>query len=111
MEGSSENKEPPVWLKLFWGIVFAVIAMVFVVLGGIGGVKTIKSFCGIPLCFICFAITLGFVKYILTRPKTVYGAYEYEPEVANAPDNGEPETPLDGIDKFFRMISDKFSSK
>lgn len=55
MEGSDENTEAPVPLKLFWGIVFAVIASVFVVLGGIDGVKTIKSLCGIPLTFICLS--------------------------------------------------------
>ena len=42
MEGSDENTEAPVPLKLFWGIVFAVIASVFVVLGGIDGVKTVS---------------------------------------------------------------------
>ena len=104
MEGSDDTHEPPVWLKLFWGIVFAVIAMVFVVLGGINGVKTIKSFCGIPLTFMCFAILLGFLKYILKRPRKVNGEYEYEPEIANAPDNGEPMAHQDLIDKIFSKI-------
>ena len=104
MEGSDDTHEPPVWLKLFWGIVFAVIAMVFVVLGGINGVKTIKSFCGIPLTFMCFAILLGFLKYILKRPRKVNGEYEYESEIANAPDNGEPMAHQDLIDKIFSKI-------
>ena len=104
LEGSDDTHEPPVWLKLFWGIVFAVIAMVFVVLGGIGGVKTIKSFCGIPLCFMCFAILLGFLKYMAKVPRLVTGDYEAEPEVAEAPDNGEPMARKDGLDKFFAKI-------
>lgn len=104
MEGSDDTHEPPVWLKLFWGIVFAVIAVVFVVLGGIGGVKTIKSFCGIPLCFMCFIILLGFIKYMTKVPRLVNGDYQAEPEVATAPDNGEPMAPKDGIDKFFDKI-------
>lgn len=107
MEGSDDVHEPPVWLKLFWGIVFAVIAMVFVVLGGINGVKTIKSFCGIPMCFLCFAIMLGFIKYLAKRPRKTNGEYEYEAEIADAPDNGEPEAPLDGIDKLFRKLFGK----
>lgn len=107
MEGSDDTHEPPVWLKLFWGIVFAVIAMVFVVLGGINGVKTIKSFCGIPMCFLCFAIMLGFIRYLTKRPRKTNGEYEYEAEVADAPDNGEPEAPLDGIDKLFRKLFGK----
>lgn len=107
MEGSDDTHEPPVWLKLFWGIVFAVIAAVFVVLGGINVVKTIKSFCGIPLCFFCFTITLGFIKYIAKIPRRNNGDYEPEPEIANAPDNGEPEAPLDMFDKLIAKIFSK----
>lgn len=107
IEGSDDTHEPPVWLKLFWGIVFAVIAAVFVVLGGINGVKTIKSFCGIPLCFFCFAIMMGFIKYIVKIPRKQNGDYEPEPEIANAPDNGEPEAPLDGFDRLVRKLFTK----
>lgn len=104
MEGSDDTHESPVWLKLFWGIVFAVIAMVFVVLGGINGVKTIKSFCGIPLTFMCFAILIGFLRYMAKRPRKDNGEYEPEPEVATAPDNGEPPASKDGIDRFFDKL-------
>lgn len=93
MEKSDENTEAPIPLKLFWGIVFAVIALVFTVLGGIGGVKTIKSFCGIPLTFICLFVTLGYLRYMAKRPRRDSGEYQYEDGVANAPDNGEPEAP------------------
>lgn len=92
-EGSNENTEAPVYLKLFWGLIFAVIALVFTLLGGINGVKTIKSFCGIPLTFICLFVIIGFLRYMVKRPRTISGDYVYEPEVANAPDNGEPEEP------------------
>ena len=90
VEGSDENTEAPVPLKLFWGVVFAVIALVFTALGGINGVKTIKSFCGIPLTFICLFVTIGFIRYMSKRPCTVSGEYEYEDEVKNSPDNGQP---------------------
>ena len=69
----------------------------FVSLGGIGGVKTIKSFAGIPMCFICLACMLGFVRWILKRPRRVDGSFEDEPEVANEPDNGEPMAPKSKI--------------
>lgn len=93
MDGADENTEAPIPLKLFWGTVFAVVAAVFVVLGGIGGVKTIKSFCGIPLTFICLFVMLGFIRYMAKRPRLNNGDYAYEDEVADAPDNGEPEAP------------------
>lgn len=93
MKGSDENTEAPVPLKLFWGGVFAVIAAVFTVLGGIDGVKTIKSFCGIPMCFLCFFIMIDFIRYMRKRPRNADGTYVDEEEVANAPDNGEPVAP------------------
>lgn len=90
IKGSDENTEAPIPLKLFWGTVFAVIALVFAALGGIDGVKTIKSFVGIPLTFICLFVTLGFLRYMAKRPRKANGEYEEEDEVKDAPDNGEP---------------------
>lgn len=100
---ANENTEPPIKLKLFWGTVFAVVAAVFVSLGGIGGVKTIKSFAGIPMCFICLACMMGFVNFILKRPRNVDGSFQPEPEVADAPDNGEPMAPKSKI-KFLAKL-------
>lgn len=90
MKECDENTEAPVPMKLFWGTVFAVIALVFTALGGINGVKTIKSFAGIPLTFICLALSLGFLRYMAKRPRKANGEYEEEDEVKDAPDNGEP---------------------
>ena len=97
MEESDENTEAPVPLKLFWGGVFAVVALVFTVLGGIAGVKTIKSFAGIPLTFVCLFVTFGFLRYMAKRPRTRNGEYEYEDGVKDAPDNGEPMAKKSGI--------------
>lgn len=103
MDDANENTEAPIWMKLFWGTVFAVVAAVFVVLGGIDGVKTIKSFAGIPMCFICLACMIGFIRFILKRPRKADGSFEPEPEVANAPDNGEPMAPRSKI-KFLAKL-------
>ncbi len=82
LEGSTEDTEAPIKLKLFWGIAFAVIAVVFIVLGGIDGVKTVKSFFGIPLTFICLFIILGFLRYMAKRPRNLDGSYMEEPHVS-----------------------------
>ena len=103
MDDSDETTEAPIWMKLFWGTVFAVVAAVCVVLGGIDGVKTIKSFAGIPMCFICLACMLGFIRFILKRPRRADGKFEPEPEVADAPDNGEPMAPRSKI-KFLAKL-------
>ena len=91
LKEGSDSKEPPVAIKLFWGILFAVIALIFTLLGGIDGVKIIKSICGMPLAFLCLFIVVGFIAYMAKRPRTVTGEYEYEAEIADEPDNGEPE--------------------
>lgn len=103
LKGSDENTEAPVWLKLFWGIVFAVVAAVFVILGGIDGVKTVKSFGGIPLTFLCLFVTCGFLRYMSGVRRTSTGDYEPEPEVANAPDSGE-KVESRSKNKFLRML-------
>lgn len=90
-KGADEKTEAPVVLKLFWGTVFAVIAVVFISLGGIDGVKTIKSFAGIPMTFIVLILVCAFLRFLIHRPKGADGNVLPEPEVADAPDNGEPE--------------------
>jgi glycine betaine transporter len=89
MDGAGESTEVPVSLKLFRGAAFAAVAAVFAAPGGIGGVKTIKSFCGIPLTFICLLVMLGFICYMAKRPRT-RSDYACEEEAANAPDNKRP---------------------
>jgi choline-glycine betaine transporter len=93
LKQGSDSQEAPIALKLFWGIMFAAIAIIFTLLGGIDGVKIIKSICGMPLAFLCFFLVLGFIFYMAKRPRTASGEYVYENEVANAPDSGEEPTP------------------
>jgi glycine betaine transporter len=100
---SDANTEAPWPLKIFWGAVFAVIAAVFVVLGGIDGVKTVKSFCGIPLAFVCGWLTFGFIRYLAKRPRNADGTYVVEEACANDPDNGEPVAPRSKY-KFLRKL-------
>lgn len=89
LKRGSDNEEAPIPIKLFWGIMFAAIALIFTLLGGIDGVKIIKSICGMPLAFLCLFIVLGFIFYMVKRPRTATGEYVYEEEVADAPDSGE----------------------
>ena len=92
-----DNQEAPIAIKVFWGVLFAAIALIFTLLGGIDGVKIIKSICGMPLAFFCLFIVLGFIFYMAKRPRTATGEYVYEDEVANAPDNEEPHAPQSEI--------------
>jgi Choline-glycine betaine transporter len=101
LKKGSDNQEPPAALKLFWGIMFATIALIFTLLGGIEGVKIIKSICGMPLAFLCLFITIGFLVYMAKRPRTANGEYVYEDEVAEAPDSGEEPAALSSSLRWF----------
>ncbi len=97
-----ENREPPTVMKLFWGVMFAAIALIFTLLGGIDGVKIIKSICGMPLAFLCCFIVIGFIFYMAKRPRTANGDYVYEDEIAKAPDNGEEPAELSASVRFLK---------
>jgi|GEM_PF-67492 Choline-glycine betaine transporter len=81
--------EPPSHVKIYWGVLFIAVALVFVSTGGIEGVKVIKAICGMPIAFLGIIMFFGFIKYMKRRPRLADGSYEYEKHVVNAPDNGE----------------------
>lgn len=86
---AKSSSEPPSAIKLYWGILFIAVALVFIVTGGIGGVKVIKAICGMPITFLGIIMLVGFIRHMLRRPRLAGGEYVYEDAVANAPDNGE----------------------
>ena len=94
----------PVFIMLLVASVFACMHPRF--LPGTNWLNILKqnSHYGVLAAGVCFAILLGFLKYMAKVPRMVTGDYEPEPEVANAPDNGEPMAPKDGIDKLFDKI-------
>ena len=69
MKQTGANEEAPVPLKLFWGITFAVIAAICVVLGGIGGSRP-SNLSGHPpgLC-LCLADLRLYTLYGQTAPE------------------------------------------
>lgn len=102
MKEGSSSEEPPQRIKLFWGIIIAAISLIFTVLGGIDGVKIIKSICGMPLAFVCLAVLIGFIVYMAKLPRDERGNYLAEPEVANAPDSDEKPAELSKLSLFLR---------
>ena len=87
--GVESSSEPPAMIKLYWGVLFIAVALVFITTGGIEGVKVIKAICGMPITFLGIIMIAGFIRHMMRRPREANGAYVYEDEVINAPDNGE----------------------
>ena len=87
--GVESSSEPPTPVKFYWGILFIAVSLVFVISGGIEGVKVIKAICGMPITILGILMLVGFIRYIRKRPRNADGSYVYEDEIANEPDNGE----------------------
>lgn len=86
---AKSSVEPPSTIKLYWGVLFIAVALVFIVTGGIEGVKVIKAICGMPITFLGILMLVGFIRHMKKAPRLENKDYVYEVEVADAPDNGE----------------------
>ena len=78
MKNNAGVKEAPIALKIFWGVLIAASSLVFMLSGGIGGIKTVKTFAGFPILFIGLFMLIGFLRYMKKRPRTPYGQFVYE---------------------------------
>lgn len=63
-KGASES---PIPVKLFWGILIAVVSLIFVLSGGIEGVKIVKSICGFPIVFLEVLMMIGFIYHFVKK--------------------------------------------
>lgn len=65
---SPEQQEAPVFLKIMWGVIFAVSAYIMLTIAGIDGIKLLSNLGGLPNIFIifggivCVLIIIGNVK-------------------------------------------------
>ena len=66
MKQSAGMKEAPLPVKVFWGVLIGAVSVLFVVTGGINGIKIVKTIAGYPMLFIEIAMIIGFLKYFLS---------------------------------------------
>ena len=78
--------EAPVSMKLFWGVLVGTTSLVFMFIGGLDGIKVVKTIAGVPILFLEFAMLLGFILFLIKQKrKRVSPAYEiYESEEVEA---------------------------
>jgi choline-glycine betaine transporter len=69
-------KEAPMPLKLGWGLLMGATSFIFVLNGGLDGIKVVKTIAGFPILFVEIAITITFLIYIIKRSST--GHFKYE---------------------------------
>ncbi|MCG8684491.1 MAG: BCCT family transporter [Desulfobacterales bacterium] len=71
--------EPPVAMKLFWGLLMGSTALVFMFIGGLDGIKVVKTIAGVPILFLEIAMLVGFCLLLARTKDKAQG--EYEPAV------------------------------
>lgn len=62
-----EDEEPPKGIQIFWGVLMAGIALLFLLKGGLDGAKAVKLLVGIPIVFLQMVVLFGFVKMFWTK--------------------------------------------
>jgi Choline-glycine betaine transporter len=94
LKQSKGVKEAPLPIKVFWGIFIGLISLVFVISGGIDGIKIVKTIAGFPILFIELAMILGFLYHLfsgkLKRDEIEYADF-MEQEAAVAADEAAAE--------------------
>ncbi len=74
--------EAPIAMKLFWGVLVGATSLVFMFIGGLDGIKVVKTIAGVPILFLEVAMLTGFLLFIVKQKrKRISPAYEvYESE-------------------------------
>ncbi|NZA40431.1 BCCT family transporter, partial [Eubacterium callanderi] len=62
-----DGAESPVWIKLFWGILIGAVSLVFVLSGGVEGIKIVKTIAGFPIVFLEFIMMAGFIYHMVKK--------------------------------------------
>ena len=63
---TSDIKEAPLPIKVFWGVLIGAVSILFVVTGGINGIKIVKTIAGYPMLFVEALMVIGFLRYFLS---------------------------------------------
>lgn len=61
------TKEAPIPVKLFWGLLIAIVSLIFVLSGGIEGIKIVKTICGFPIVFLEAIMMGGFIWHFAKK--------------------------------------------
>ena len=64
IQNNSDVKEAPTALKVMWGVIMGLSALVFTLTGSIDGIKIIKTIAGYPILIIGIAMIIMFLVYV-----------------------------------------------
>lgn len=58
-----KSEEAPMKIKVFWGILMAAVAVLFIWSGGLAGAKSVKAITGFPVFILEVAACIGFIMF------------------------------------------------
>lgn len=62
-----ENPDPPTAIKILWGVLVGIMALIMVGYAGIDGIKMISTLGGLPIAFYMIAICIAAMVYIYKK--------------------------------------------
>ena len=86
----SSHTEAPIAMKLFWGILIGTTSIVFMFIGGLDGIKVVKTIAGVPILLLEMAMLTGFIMFMIRQKKKHSGSLMngiYEEEYIAEPEN------------------------
>ncbi|MGL4606592.1 MAG: BCCT family transporter [Eubacteriaceae bacterium] len=110
---SSEVKEAPLFMKVFWGVLIGSVSLLFVITGGINGIKIVKTIAGYPMLFVELAMLIGFLKYFLSgrnKNDEITYAADLERQLVAA-EAESSEAIASGKSKFFKQEKEEAKNK
>jgi choline-glycine betaine transporter len=75
---SPESPEPTLPMKIVWGIIVGMVAVVMISTSGIGGIKTLSNLGGLPALFIELVLLVGLVKVMVNPSKYDVNKADYD---------------------------------
>ncbi|MGL5313894.1 MAG: BCCT family transporter [Peptostreptococcaceae bacterium] len=69
IESKERLDEAPMSIKLFWGTLMGATSVIFVLNGGLEGIKVVKTIAGFPILFLEIIMVIGFIKYMIKLRK------------------------------------------
>ncbi len=78
LKDNNNINEAPISIKLFWGLLMGITSVIFVLNGGLEGVKVVKTIAGFPILFLQVAMMFGFIKYMYKHGKKELSQYEQD---------------------------------
>ncbi len=59
---SKEDKEPPAFMKIFWGVLMGAFSWILLVTGGASALQTSVIVCGLPILILQLFMVAGYIK-------------------------------------------------